>query len=238
MWRKIVATAKGAQRIRGGGNTEELRSAVMRLREWRQEDIPSFQRRVYRSYRDYLRHQAAKLETWRDSQWLAEYDARFSAALRERLLSVGLVGRGTTVLCLGARIGSEVRAFLAIGCFCLGIDLNPGQGNRYVVYGDFHEIQYPAECVDVVFTNSLDHVFDVERVIAEIWRVLRREGIFIAECVSGMEEGGRAGSYESFFWSRIDDVVTFVESHGFLTVHRSGVEYPWKGEHLCFRKLV
>lgn len=65
LWRKVVATAKRPQRVLGVSNKERLLASVMsmRPREWRQADIPRFQRRVYGSYGDYLRHQAAKLET-------------------------------------------------------------------------------------------------------------------------------------------------------------------------------
>lgn len=42
---------------------------------------------------------------------------------------------GTTVLCLGARLGGEVRAFKSHGATALGIDLNPGEGNMDVVAG-------------------------------------------------------------------------------------------------------
>ena len=53
-----------------------------------------------------------------------------------------LLGQVRTVLCLAARIGTEVKAFLDLGCFAIGIDLNPGTDNRYVVHGDFHDLQF------------------------------------------------------------------------------------------------
>ena len=36
----------------------------------------------------------------------------------------------------------EVRAFLDHGAFAVGIDLNPGRDNRYVMVGDFHQLQF------------------------------------------------------------------------------------------------
>ena len=35
---------------------------------------------------------------------------------------------GKTVICLGARLGGEVRAFKSLGAIALGIDLNPVRG--------------------------------------------------------------------------------------------------------------
>ena len=56
--------------------------------------------------------------------------------------------------------------FIDHGAFAVGIDLNPGRDNRWVVIGDFHALQYADASVDVVYTNSFDHVFELERVLA------------------------------------------------------------------------
>lgn len=75
---------------------------------------------------------------------LSRYDVDFRKILFDRLERLSLLRNGMTVLCLAARIGTEVKAFFDIGCFAVGIDLNPGENNRYVVYGDFHDIQFPS----------------------------------------------------------------------------------------------
>src|SRR5688572_18388830 len=89
----------------------------------------SFQRRTYRNYEEYVAHQVAKLSKLD----LREYDSRYRAVLRERLEKLDLLRRGDTVLCLGARIGTECKAFIDLGCFSVGIDLNPGAENAHVV---------------------------------------------------------------------------------------------------------
>lgn len=53
------------------------------------------------------------------------YDKTYRKHLRDRLQSHINV-KGTSVLCLAARVGTEVKAFLDLGCFAMGIDLNPG----------------------------------------------------------------------------------------------------------------
>ena len=47
------------------------------------------------------------------------------------------------MLCLGARLGTEVRALHNLGYFAIGIDLNPGVDNPYVLMGDFHKLVFP-----------------------------------------------------------------------------------------------
>ena len=105
---------------------------------WQHDAEQGVMRREYRSYDDYVTHQRAKLER----VGLAEYDVTFRQALAERLAATGLVPHGSRALCLAARIGTEVKAFIDVGCFAVGIDLNPGQANRYVVTGDFLDLQF------------------------------------------------------------------------------------------------
>ena len=199
---------------------------------WSESENTTFVKRVYNSYDDYLTHQKSKLEV----HDLDKYDVEFRKALRSRLEKSEIQWRGKTVLCLAARIGTEVKAFLDLNCFAIGIDLNPGKKNRYVVHGDFHDLQYADESVDFVFTNSLDHAFEIDRVAKEIGRVLKSNGMLIVEAVKGKEEGVNPGFYESFFWSRIDELVGLFEKANFKCVRRTPFEYPWAGEQLCFQK--
>jgi SAM-dependent methyltransferase len=192
----------------------------------------AFLKREYQTYEDYLEHQRAKLGIYD----LEKYDVRFREALRERLAKAPVDWKGRSVLCLAARIGTEVRAFLDLGCFALGIDLNPGKQNRYVVHGDFHDLQYAPESIDVVFTNSLDHAFDIHRIAREIHKVLKPDGRLIVEAVAGKGEGVDPGFFESFFWSNIDDLVGLFEQSGFRAVKRLAFDYPWKGQQLWFQK--
>jgi len=197
---------------------------------WNTED-GEFQKRSYASYESYLEHQKAKLET----HDFGNYDTEFRNALRDRLNALGIDWPGRNVLCLGARIGTEVKAFLDLGADAIGIDLNPGENNQYVVYGDFHDLQFSSGSLNVVYTNSLDHAFDIDRIAKEVLRVLKRDGIFILEAVHGRDQGIKPGFFESFFWKNIDELVRMFESAGFIVVGRRPVTRPWPGEQICFR---
>ncbi len=190
-----------------------------------------FQTRRYDSYERYLEHQKAKLETHN----FGNYDTEFRIALRKRLTALDLEWTGKAVLCLGARIGSEVKAFLDLGCFAIGIDLNPGPENRYVVQGDFHDLQFAPKSIDVVYTNSLDHAFDVERIAKEVIKVLKNDGRFIVEAVQGTAQGINPGFFESFFWKDINGLIRLFEKAGFIVVRRDRIEFPWPGEAILFK---
>ncbi len=171
---------------------------------WQQGDGHLTHRR-YSSYQDYLDHQAAKLDEVSDR--LEETAAEDLAEFRRRFESCAELPARARVLCLGARRGTEVEAFLGLGHFAVGIDLNPGPGNRYVLSGDFHKLVFPTASVDVVYTNVFDHVFDLEQMLREITRVLTPDGILIADILPGYEEGFTPGRFEATHWPRLDVLI-------------------------------
>lgn len=188
----------------------------------------AFQKRGYNSYDAYLEHQKSKLET----HDFGEYDVKFREALAERLAVLDFEWQGKNVLCLAARIGTEVKAFLDLGAFAVGIDLNPGADNRHVVHGDFHDLQFAPASVDVVYTNSMDHAFDIERIAREVLRVLKPNGLLVLEAIQGGDQGARPGFFESFFWKNIDGLVVQFKNAGFSIVGRTPIDYPWPGEQI------
>jgi SAM-dependent methyltransferase len=189
------------------------------------------QKRSYDSYEAYLEHQKAKLET----HDFGQYDDEFRVALRERLVPLDLEWPGRTVLCLAARIGTEVKAFLDLGAFAVGIDLNPGKDNRYVVHGDFHDLQFAPGSVDVVYTNSLDHAFDIDRIAKEVLKVLKPDGLLVVEAAQGRDQGVNPGFFESLFWKNIDELVRVLEAAGFKVTRRTPITHPWPGEQIGFQ---
>lgn len=142
--------------------------------------------------------------------------------------------KGSNVLCLGARQGTEVKAFLDLGCFAVGIDLCPGKENKFVLFGDFHDLQFPAESADVIFTNSLDHLFDAKKLLDEITRVLKPGGILIIEAIHGEAQSTAPDHYASFWWQRVDDLIALFSRHNFKPIHRTPFSTPWPGEQICF----
>lgn len=203
----------------------------MKPEAWQQLSNPALSVRRYASYRQYVRHQRSKLRKLN----LSQYEPAFQAALTDRLRQNPDIKRGSSVLCLGARGGAEVRSFLAVGCFAVGIDLNPGRHNHFVLHGDFHALQFASASVDIVYTNALDHVLYIEKLILEVERVLKDAGLFIIDAVRGTGQGIPPGEYESLEWSSISELTEVFTSRSFDVVQRYPIKNPWGGEHIVLR---
>jgi SAM-dependent methyltransferase len=212
-WRQLLSI------LRFNGTGSHWKSAMAGLK-----------RREYSSYDEYVRHQQSKFEHLD----LTDYDRKYRALLAARLRAGALLKPGAAVLCLGARQGTEVKAFQDLGCFAIGIDLNPGKDNKFVLPGDFHTVQFPDRCVDVVFTNSFDHAFDPEKLIGEIGRLLKSSGLLIVEAIRGEAEESSPDYYASFWWRKIDDLIDLLDRRGFKVIRRELFAEPWPGEQIAF----
>ena len=141
-------------------------------------------------------HQQSKLgeasAVMRDA--IGRIDAGRQQQVREQMLDAmasGTAGMGhaifdgAPVLCIGARLGGEVRAFKSLGALAVGVDLNPGPLNMDVVAGDMEDLPFPAKAFAFVYMNVLDHVARLDLLAAEVGRVLRPGGLFLAAVLGG-----------------------------------------------------
>jgi SAM-dependent methyltransferase len=207
--------------------------AVFEPGKWTDMESSGFRVRKYKDYEEYLRHQRSKRPLILATE---NHSRNFTEKLERRIRDKSRVKPGASVLCLGARDGSEVRAFCAAGCFAVGIDLQPTPQNAYVLSGDFQHLQWPDACIDVVFTNSLDHAIDIDRVLHEITRVLKAHGLLIIEAVRGSDENHPPGPWESFYWSKCQDLVDLIKARGFSLVGQGNFDVPWDGRHFVLEK--
>jgi len=176
--------------------------------------------RRYESYESYVAHQKSKLEDFFKDGINFDRSDRWLDMFRRRFELVGELRKPATVLCLAARNGAEVQSLIGLGHFAIGIDLNPGPGNPYVVTGDFHALVFGEATVDAVYTNSLDHAFDLARVTAEVRRVLKPGGLFILDAVSGYEEGYTVGDHDCMHWPTARGFAEQVAEAGGFSVRR------------------
>jgi SAM-dependent methyltransferase len=201
---------------------------------------PEFRQRRYETYEAYAEHQASKLKQIKLAKLANNYTPAFKAALGPRVeaLKPLINTSGRTVLCLAARNGAECEAWTQAGFLAIGIDLNPGENNRFVVVGDFHDLQFPDGVFDVVFTNSLDHAFELGKIVDEARRVLKPGGIFVAEVVRGSkdENGREPGPYEAAWWDYASVVRDEISGHAFYLVATNPFDQPWVGDQYVFRK--
>ena len=196
-----------------------------------------FAQRRYASYEEYLDHQRSKLDgivarlRRNEAEALVEFEERFRACPE--------LAPARSVLCLGARLGTEVRALHRLGHFAIGIDLEPGPANPYVLPGDFHHLVFPDGSVDAVYCNALDHVFDLERMVGEVTRVLAPGGVFLAEFEIGFGEGHTPGEFEALHWRDSGALVARIADVGKLaveTTHELGQTSRGRRRLVGFRK--
>jgi SAM-dependent methyltransferase len=171
-------------------------------------------KRKYRNYQQYVDHQKEKL-----SKNLERFRQRWDRRLetfKTRLAPVSPLIPGSKVICLAARLGEEVLAFRMLGhSEAIGIDLNPGDDNPYVVEGDFHNIGFEDGVFDGVYCNCLDHAWDIRRISAEVARVLKPEGVLVLDVPFAQPFRGhdyrknvkKNNKYESTLWDDIEDVL-------------------------------
>jgi len=165
--------------------------------------------RGYDTYSTYLQHQASKLG--KEPVAVLSANQAVKDQLAPRLALFPLPATVLSVLCLGARLGGEVEVFRTLGHFAVGIDINPGPRNRYVVFGDFHKLDFPKESVDLVYTNAMDHCLFLDTVLDEVARVLMPEGIFILEAVG--QSKAIPGGYSSMFWGNLQEFLPPLSRH-------------------------
>jgi SAM-dependent methyltransferase len=178
-----------------------------------------FRIKNYDTYEDYIAHQCSKLDKKLSNpngvQWLGRHERNYHHMLNILLTSMeksDIFGNfsfnGKNCLCLGARGEAEVRAFIELGSFAIGVDLNPVPNNCYVVMGDAARSQYAKNSVDVVYTNALDHFYAYDNVFKQISKVLKPGGLFLL--LSGSPEGARDDNYGSTYWTSQKDVEEYL----------------------------
>lgn len=67
---------------------------------------------AYKDYEDYLEHQKSKSYS---ADWLRAHDKMMMKYLYQRIKDLSFIKKGTAILCLGARLGIEVRTFDKLG---------------------------------------------------------------------------------------------------------------------------
>lgn len=174
--------------------------------------------RKYNSYEDYLKHQSLKMEIGLNKKvkkLLPEYFKNQVKSFEERIKKFKNEIKGEKVICLGARTGAEVAAFRNLGFVdSIGIDLNPGPDNKYVIKGDFHNIEFDDNSFDIVYCNCIDHAWGLDKLSMEIRRILKNNGYLVLEIDHLLKKSKKdrkelikkKSKYESVMWSNFEDI--------------------------------
>ena len=82
----------------------------------------------------------------------------------------------------------------------------------------------PDNSLDLLYSNCIDHAFDLDQMIAEHSRALKPDGFLLYDIGINMEAGG--GPFEAISWDRTEDVVLRL-LRMFRTVIRIEREGQW-----------
>lgn len=178
------------------------------------------------NYSRYLKHQGSKLINHPNE--VKTIDINYEKIVFERYLNYNLEGK--SILCLGARLGGEVRAFKRLGAMAIGIDIQPGLNNEHVLYGDFHNINFPNAIFDHIFCNAIDHSLYPNMLFAEAKRVLKNLGIFFLEIAIQNK-----GPYEVIDTLDITPIIDIAKEY-FDILNIDNIDNKWKGKLLILRK--
>lgn len=195
---------------------------------WKPEAEGGLRRRDYSSYEEYLTHQKLKLDEMIKMKGgfsnfdIFDYRLKFYARFRHLR---GLLPPYAHILCCGARQGTEVEVLRDLGFHAArGIDLNPGPENPLVEPGDMMKLSEPDNSLDLIYTNCVDHAFDLEAMIKEHARALKPDGYLLYDVGINMEAGG--GPFEAIAWERTEDVIIRILSR-FRELVRAERESQW-----------
>ena len=198
--------------------------------KWVKHPSSAIQRKVYENYDAYLAEQKSKMDAI--DHFTPKYLSEFKSLVGKTIWELPFINRGTSALCLGARQGTEVEAFLDAGCFAVGVDLNTGKNNKYVVTGDFHNLQFADGSVDVAFTNCLDHVYRPLLFLEEVKRVLKPGGHFIVYVAYQGEIG--EDKWSSMYWKNSEELIKLFLDNGYELISRASGDLHWFEEQLVF----
>ncbi|KAL5544013.1 hypothetical protein UlMin_007797 [Ulmus minor] len=150
----------------------------------------------YSTYESYIHHQLNKTlnpklrKIWITRDW--DRKVRVFSAFFQSLKDRKLLSNSSKSLCIGARVGQEVRALIRVGVSdSVGLDLVPHA--PLVIEGDFHAQPFGNGTFDFEFSNVFDHALYPWKFVGEIERTLRPGGT----CVLHVALSKRADKYSA-----------------------------------------
>jgi len=152
-------------------------------------------RREYNTYGEYVEHQKKARTTQRaisaddNKAHYDEFDEWFA------VLKPHMELRGSRSVCLGPSFCIEVKYLRDKGSDCIGLDLVPEP--PWSIEGDFHDMPFADGEFDLVYSNALDYMYDMEKFLAEVRRVAKVGGLVLFHLHLGQNESGGT-SFESF----------------------------------------
>ena len=205
---------------------ENKKTGEQKIKEWMNCKKTGLQYRKYNNYEEYTAHQKQKLDLLLKSGLSFSnkdiFGFRYLYYRRFNRLSSYLPSTAS-IICAGARLGTEVEVLRDLGFRnAYGIDLNPGPDNPFVRVGDFMKIEASDASLDMIYSNCLDHAYDLDAFFAEHARVIKSDG-YVYYDISLKE----SGNFESAAWESAEDLLSLLLKY-FKTIIHVSTEKDWK----------
>lgn len=177
----------------------------------------------YDDYEKYIEDQISKFVKKYDKIAATSELKRASFTSRFELYTTHLPK--SPVLCLGARLGEEVQVFRKLGFSeSIGTDLCITEDNDLVIKCDWNNLPFEDNSYKIIYTNSIDHVSNINSFHAEISRVLLDDGYLILELLKKHtlddnkinERFADDSKHESMLWNTEKDVLDVFENFDIL----------------------
>ena len=69
----------------------------------------------------------------------------------------------------------------SLEAIAVGVDLNPGEKNPHVLLGDAHSIGFAPGSVEILYSNVLDHILNLDNFVEQVAGVLSGGGLFLVD---------------------------------------------------------
>jgi SAM-dependent methyltransferase/glycosyltransferase involved in cell wall biosynthesis len=202
---------------------------------WDTKEKVSF--RKYADYKDYVSQQSSKMKNAYaivSDNYKEKYRKSLSHRLDRMAKKTKRLEKGMSVLCLGARDGTEVRAFHDAGYFAVGVDLFP-VSSEYVLKGDFQKLHYPENSLDIVFMNCVDHVYDLDKLLEDVVRILKPNGLFLVD-FSQIADPSH-DRWASCKWKSLQDIGLYIRKRGFTVEVITTFNDGYFTNMICYRSM-
>jgi len=152
-----------------------LRKLEIKLSIWRL--LPAASQRFWRQSKDYESYVVKQLERTMSKRDTKRQHTQIMINKIAELVDISTCD----VLCVGCRNTAEIDYFLQKGARQVtGIDLYSTSPEVLVM--DMHNMTFPADSFDIVYsTHSLEHSYDIQKVVDEFVRVCKNGGVVMIE---------------------------------------------------------
>lgn len=171
--------------------------------------------RPFTDYGEYVYKQGGKARGRRE--FLLRHVAKNTDAFTRTFRRAAAHLTPGAILCLGARTGAESLGAVHAGFpGSVGIDLHPVGST--VVQADWHDLPFADRSFANVYTNSLDHCLYLDKLLAEVMRVLVSKGRFYVMATNrgkSIDEWLAEGGNEALYWDTSDQLRDAICGAGF-----------------------